>query len=175
MQRKIGWWIATLFASTLTGCGSAPAALAPDRGEVGAGVPLVGNGWTYYPMTAIGRTLAHEGADGSRFLIACKDTALSVSINGFTPAQQWPQPKLAVGFRDVVRSGIPDLAYAGGDNRLALQFPLVDSVLHAVHAAQDVEVRFASQSTRIPAPPKAMARDFADRCSAPIPAGMRAG
>lgn len=111
----------------------------------------------------------------STFVLLCDDLNMKVVIAGLTPQQAWPQRKVAVFFGDAERSKIPDLAYDNGDTRFLIEFRMADRVLDAVRAGEAMRVAFDTQVISIPAPPALMRGDFVEKCSKPVPPGLRTG
>ena len=116
------------------------------------------------------------------FSVTCELAGnINFFISGLVAQQQWPQPPLTVRLGSVERAKRPDLRWLQGldgypdRTGFAVQFPITDSVLGALANGSEISVHLADQSQSFPTPPEALRREFARKCEALVPAGMRKG
>ena len=131
--------------------------------------------WSTAGMTADRPVLSYFApGDTPSFVMTCHQIGdMRFHVKGFAAAQRWPQPALTVSFGKVERSKLPDLRLIGDRTSFETEFSITDSVLDSIAQGLPVKARFDGQEQLFPAPPEGMRREFARRCAALVPAGMR--
>lgn len=136
-------------------------------------VPFEQDDWRYFSVSAIGPSLAYPSKPPFKLVIGCKDTQISFHVRGLEPKQQWPQPELEIAVGLASRAKRPDLSYSGGNTGFATSFPIADSILNAIRAGEPIVVSFSDQRVKYPSAPEPMRKEFANKCAAFVPPGMR--
>jgi hypothetical protein len=94
-------------------------------------------------------------------------------VRGFTAAQKWPQPAMSLKFGTETRSANPDLRMIGDQTAFEFQFAISDPVLLALKNGAPLVATYNGSSRTFPVAPAAFRREFAEKCSALVPPGMR--
>ncbi|MDM0022508.1 hypothetical protein [Variovorax saccharolyticus] len=132
--------------------------------------------WSTAGMTADRPALSYFASGDTRFVMTCHQIGdMRFHVKGFAAAQRWPQSALTVSFGEVERTKRPDLRLIGDRTSFEIEFAIADSVLESIARGLPVKARFDEQEQLFPVPPEAMRREFARKCAALVPAGMRKG
>lgn len=130
-------------------------------------------GWDSAGMTATRPALSYHEEGRPRLVMTCKGTQTELQIRGFTAAQKWPQPALIVKFGTVERSANPDLTMIADQTAFSFNFPISDRVLAALRNGETISATYQGQTRNFPAISAAHRSEFADKCAALVPPGMR--
>lgn len=145
----------------------------PVRDMTTARGPGNGDGWIALGSTPDRPALSLYGKQRPIMVLTCEGTQTQVQVRGLVPMQAWPQPDMVVRFGDVSRRASPDLRNIGEQVAYELSFRISDDVIGAIRKAEPISVAFNDQSQTLQPVPGDKAREFADRCEAMVPAGMR--
>lgn len=138
-----------------------------------AGGPGNGEGWIALGSTPDRPALSLYEKGRPVLVLTCEGTQTQVQARGFEPKQAWPQPVMVIRFGDTSRSASPDVRNIGSQVAYELDFRIADDVTGAIRSAAPLVVDFNDQSRTLQPIPGDLAREFADRCEALVPAGMR--
>ena len=132
-------------------------------------------GWSTVGTMANRAAMSYFEHGRPRLIMTCSGTQTIVQVRGFEAAQQWPQPVMSVKFGDIERAERPNLTLLGDQTAFGFDFPISDSVLTKIRSGALIEASYRGKIRRFPIAPAAYRREFADRCAALIPMGMRKG
>lgn len=138
-------------------------------------MPLEGlTKWDIAGMTPSRPAISYYEEGKPSFAMMCSGTQTTIQVRGFTAAQKWPQPVISVKFGTTSRSANPDLRMIGDQTAFEFEFAISDSVLSALKNGAPLVATYNGKSRSFPVAPAAFRQEFADKCSALVPPGMRA-
>ena len=137
-------------------------------------MPLEGSAkWDIAGMTPTRPAISYYEEGKPSFVLTCSGTQTTVQVRGFTAAQKWPQPAMSLKFGTTTRSANPDLRMIGDQTVFEFQFAISDPVLLALKSGAPLVATYNGKSRSFPAAPAAFRQEFAEKCSALVPPGMR--
>lgn len=129
--------------------------------------------WDIAGMTPTRPAISYYEEGKPSFIMTCSSTQTTVQVRGFTTAQRWPQPARSLSFGTATRSANPDLRMIGDQTAFEIQFAISDPVLLALKNGAPLVATYNGNSRTFPVAPAAFRQEFAEKCSALVPPGMR--
>ncbi|MBB5714188.1 hypothetical protein [Sphingomonas aerophila] len=126
-------------------------------------------------MTATRPAISYVENGRPWFVMTCQGTQTSIQVRGFDAAQQWPQPTLTVAFGAVQHSAKPDLQMVGDQTAFSFAYPISTNMLKAFRDGAPIKASYHGETRLFPAASPAVRGQFASRCAALVPPGMRQG
>ena len=137
-------------------------------------MPLEGSAkWDIAGMTPSRPALSYYEEGTPSFVMTCSGTQTTVQVRGFTAAQKWPQPVMSLKFGTAMRFANPDLRLIGDQTAFEFQFAISNPVLLALNNGAPLVATYNGESLTFPTAPAAFRKEFAEKCSALVPPGMR--
>ena len=137
-------------------------------------MPLEGSAkWDIAGMTPTRPAISYYEEGKPSFVMTCSGTQNTVQVRGFTAAQKWPQPVMSLKFGTAMRFANPDLRLIGDQTAFEFQFAISNPVLLALNNGAPLVATYNGESLTFPTAPAAFRKEFAEKCSALVPPGMR--